>query len=151
VTCYNQPCKLCEVTYILHYLPQGDESSPRGSWGIYAPALPEVLTPVAEGEILDDTSLAIGNSTPPRGQGRNTVAPVTRRQQSDLRVESVLTQVETVASRKYSQGIQKTLEMAVPTKDLSKWASNDKDIGDEEIEESYTKFTDTIAATNPGK
>jgi hypothetical protein len=42
--CYTQPCKPCEVTYILHYLPQGDESSPRGSWVICAPALPEVLT-----------------------------------------------------------------------------------------------------------
>jgi hypothetical protein len=44
VTCYTQPCKPCKVTYILHYLPQGDESSPRGRWGICAPALPEVLT-----------------------------------------------------------------------------------------------------------
>jgi hypothetical protein len=44
VTCYIQPCKPCKVTYILHYLPQGDESSPRGGWGICAPALPEVLT-----------------------------------------------------------------------------------------------------------
>jgi hypothetical protein len=44
VTCHTQPCRPCEVIYILHYLPQGDESSPRGSWGICAPALPEVLT-----------------------------------------------------------------------------------------------------------
>jgi hypothetical protein len=44
VTCYTQPCKPCKLTYILHYLPQGDESSPRGRWGICAPALPEVLT-----------------------------------------------------------------------------------------------------------
>jgi hypothetical protein len=43
VTCYTQPCKPCKVTYILRYLPQGDESSPRGRWGICAPALPEVL------------------------------------------------------------------------------------------------------------
>jgi hypothetical protein len=43
VTGYTQPCKPCKVTYILHYLPQGDESSPRGSWGICAPALPDVL------------------------------------------------------------------------------------------------------------
>jgi hypothetical protein len=28
----------------MHYLPQGGESSPMGSWGIFAPALPEVLT-----------------------------------------------------------------------------------------------------------
>jgi hypothetical protein len=28
----------------MHYLPWGDESSPRGRWGICAPALPEVLT-----------------------------------------------------------------------------------------------------------
>jgi hypothetical protein len=44
VTCYKQPCKPCKVICILHYLPQGDESSPRGRWGICAPALPEVLT-----------------------------------------------------------------------------------------------------------
>jgi hypothetical protein len=45
VTCYTQPCKPCKVTCILHYLPQGGgESSPRGVWGICAPALPEVLT-----------------------------------------------------------------------------------------------------------
>jgi hypothetical protein len=28
----------------MHYLPRGDESSPRGGWVICAPALPEVLT-----------------------------------------------------------------------------------------------------------
>jgi hypothetical protein len=28
----------------MHYLPKGDESSPRARWGICAPALPEVLT-----------------------------------------------------------------------------------------------------------
>jgi hypothetical protein len=28
----------------MHYLPRGYESSPRGGWGICAPALPEVLT-----------------------------------------------------------------------------------------------------------
>jgi hypothetical protein len=44
VTCYTQPCKLYKVKYVLDYLPQGDESSPRGRWGICAPALPEVLT-----------------------------------------------------------------------------------------------------------
>jgi hypothetical protein len=44
VTCYTHPCKPCKLTYILHYLPQGGESSPRGRWGICAPALPEVLT-----------------------------------------------------------------------------------------------------------
>jgi hypothetical protein len=43
VTCYNQLCKPWKVTYILYYLPQGGESSPRGG-GICAPALPEVLT-----------------------------------------------------------------------------------------------------------
>jgi hypothetical protein len=44
VTCHTQPCKPCKVKYVLDYLPQGDESSPRGGWGICAPALPEVLT-----------------------------------------------------------------------------------------------------------
>jgi hypothetical protein len=57
VTCYSQPCKPCKVTYILHYLPQGGESSPRGGWGIFAPALPEVLTdetpPLTEKQCLN--------------------------------------------------------------------------------------------------
>jgi hypothetical protein len=44
VTCYTQPCKPCKVNCLLHYLPLGDESSPRGGWGICVPALPEVLT-----------------------------------------------------------------------------------------------------------
>jgi hypothetical protein len=44
VTCYTQPCKPCKVKYVLDYLPQGGESSPRGIWGICAPALPDVLT-----------------------------------------------------------------------------------------------------------
>jgi hypothetical protein len=44
VTCCTHPCKPCKVKYVLDYPPQGDESSPRGRWGICAPALPEVLT-----------------------------------------------------------------------------------------------------------
>jgi hypothetical protein len=44
VTCPTQPCRPCACIHILHYIPQGDESSPRGSWGICAPDLPEVLT-----------------------------------------------------------------------------------------------------------
>jgi hypothetical protein len=44
VTCYTQPCRPCAGTHILHYPPQGGELSPRGSWGICALALPEVLT-----------------------------------------------------------------------------------------------------------
>jgi hypothetical protein len=51
VTCYTQPCKSCKVKYVLDYLPQGGESSPRGSWGICAPALPEVLTLLPQAEI----------------------------------------------------------------------------------------------------
>jgi hypothetical protein len=47
VTCHTQPCRPCEITYTLHYIPQGDDSSPRGSWGICAPSLPEVLTDFA--------------------------------------------------------------------------------------------------------
>jgi hypothetical protein len=48
VTCYTQSCKPCKVLHIMHYLPQGDASSPRGGWGICAPALPEVLTAFIE-------------------------------------------------------------------------------------------------------
>jgi hypothetical protein len=43
----------------MHYLPLGDESSPRGRWGICAPALPEVLThPAMQNlEFLSDLSV----------------------------------------------------------------------------------------------
>jgi hypothetical protein len=44
VTCYTQSYKTCKVKYILDYLPQGDASSTRGRWGVYAPALHDVLT-----------------------------------------------------------------------------------------------------------
>jgi hypothetical protein len=44
VTCHTQPCNAYKVICLLHYLPLGDESSPRRRWGICAPALPEVLT-----------------------------------------------------------------------------------------------------------
>jgi hypothetical protein len=53
VTCHTQPCKPCKVKYVLDYLPQGDESSPRGGWGICAPALPEVLTGSSLTKYLD--------------------------------------------------------------------------------------------------
>jgi hypothetical protein len=62
VTCYTQPCKPCKLTYILHYLSQGDESSPRGRWGICAPALPEVLT-------VEDVVLGLKSKTPPGPTG----------------------------------------------------------------------------------
>jgi hypothetical protein len=39
VTCYTQPCKPCKVTCILHYLPLGDESSPRGEMGYFCAGL----------------------------------------------------------------------------------------------------------------
>jgi hypothetical protein len=39
----------------MHYLPRGDASSPRGRWGICAPALPEVLTATIDaGQIYTD-------------------------------------------------------------------------------------------------
>jgi hypothetical protein len=44
VTCYTHPCNPYKVICLLHYLPLGDESSPRGRWSICAPALPELLT-----------------------------------------------------------------------------------------------------------
>jgi hypothetical protein len=52
VTCYTQPCKLCKVICILHYLSLGDESSPRRRWVIYTPALPDVLTLVPLTELV---------------------------------------------------------------------------------------------------
>jgi hypothetical protein len=56
VTCYTQPCKPCKVKYVLDCLPQGDESSPRGGWGICAPALPEVLTATGAAILQDPFS-----------------------------------------------------------------------------------------------
>jgi hypothetical protein len=63
VTCYTHPFKPCKVKYVLDYLPQGDESSPRGRWGICAPALPEVLTigfPLLTSGLVDHVVLDVG-------------------------------------------------------------------------------------------
>jgi hypothetical protein len=60
VTCYTQPCNAYKVIRLLHYLPLRDESSPRGGWGICAPALPEVLT---LGHEQPETPLRTDNST----------------------------------------------------------------------------------------
>jgi hypothetical protein len=56
VTCYTQPCKPCKVKYVLDYIPQGDESSPRGRWGICAPSLPDVLTEAQENNSVQYTA-----------------------------------------------------------------------------------------------
>jgi hypothetical protein len=70
VTCYTQPCKPYKVLCLLHYLPLGDESSPRGGWGICAPALPEVLT---RGIQSNDESFNYNSSTvSSKGRGRRT-------------------------------------------------------------------------------
>jgi hypothetical protein len=42
----------------MDYLPQGGESSPRGGWGICAPALPEVLTYL---DMLNDNMVGYAN------------------------------------------------------------------------------------------
>jgi hypothetical protein len=59
VTCHTQPCRPCAGTHILHYLPQGGESSPRGSWGMCAPASPKVLTPFTI--VGDETTAALAD------------------------------------------------------------------------------------------
>jgi outer membrane biogenesis lipoprotein LolB len=60
-------------------------------------------------------------------------------------MEPVLTQVESVMSNKYHEGFQSTLGMAIPLGRLPKWVRNNMDIGDEEIETAYTKFTEVIS------
>jgi hypothetical protein len=66
VTCHTQPCRPCAGTHIMHYLPQGVESSPRGSWGICAPALPEVLAHNAQSVApLRVTLTELGHTQPP--------------------------------------------------------------------------------------
>jgi hypothetical protein len=82
VTCYTQPGKPFMVVHIMHYLPRGDESSPRGRWCICAPALPEVLTLVHDCILLLAKGRRIHYLKPRKaapnssisGQGRNLLA-----------------------------------------------------------------------------
>jgi hypothetical protein len=67
VTCYTQPCNAYEVICLPHYLPLGDESSPRGRWSICAPALPEVLTTLPERGQMTSTTGSHGNIKSCRG------------------------------------------------------------------------------------
>jgi hypothetical protein len=46
-------------------------------------------------------------------------------------MEPVLTQVESVMSKKYHEGFQSTLGMAKPVGEPPNWVSKDVDIGDE--------------------
>jgi hypothetical protein len=66
-------------------------------------------------------------------------------------MEPVLTQVESVMSKKYHEGFQSTLWMIIPVGGLPKWVSNDMDIHDKEIETAYTKFTEAISVNTAGK
>jgi hypothetical protein len=56
-------------------------------------------------------------------------------------MEPVLTQVESVTSKKYHKGFQSTLGMIIPVGQLPKRVSNDIGIGDQDIETGYNKFT----------
>jgi hypothetical protein len=62
------------------------------------------------------------------------------------REEPVLTQVESVTSKKYHhKGFQSTIGMAIPVGELQKWVSKDMDIGDKESETAHTMFMEAIS------
>jgi hypothetical protein len=66
-------------------------------------------------------------------------------------MEPVLTQVDSVMSKKYHEGFHSTHGMVIPVRELPKWVINDIDIGNEEIETAYTKFTEAISLNTAGK
>jgi cellobiose-specific phosphotransferase system component IIA len=66
-------------------------------------------------------------------------------------MEPVLTQVESVKSKKYHEGFQSTFGMAITMGELPKWVRNDMDMSNEEIDTAHTKFTEAISVNTAGK
>jgi hypothetical protein len=60
-------------------------------------------------------------------------------------MDPFLTQVKSVTSKKYHERFQSTIGMAIPVRHLPKWFSNDTDIGDDEIESTFTKLTEAFS------
>jgi hypothetical protein len=66
-------------------------------------------------------------------------------------MDPVLTQVKSVTSKKYHKRFQSTIGMAIPVGQLSKWFINDTDIGDDEIESTFTKLTEALSVNTAEK
>jgi outer membrane biogenesis lipoprotein LolB len=62
-----------------------------------------------------------------------------------------LTQVKSVTSKKYHERFQSTIGMAIPVEHLTKWFTNDTDIGDDEIERTFNKLTEALSVNTAGK
>jgi hypothetical protein len=66
-------------------------------------------------------------------------------------MDPVLTQVKSVTSKKYHERFQSTIGRAIPVGQLPKWFSNDIDIGDDEIESTFTKLTEAFSVNTAEK
>jgi hypothetical protein len=66
-------------------------------------------------------------------------------------MDPVLTQVKSVTSKKYHKIFQSTIGMDISVGQLPKWFSNDTDIGDDEIESTFTKLTEAFSVNKAEK
>jgi hypothetical protein len=66
-------------------------------------------------------------------------------------MDPVLTQVESLTSKKYHDRFESTIGMAIPVGQLPKWFSNDTYIGDDEIESSFTKLAEAFSVNTAEK
>jgi hypothetical protein len=98
-------------------------------------------TSSSNGRSAAEVATLARNDTPPRYNESCVVTPSTTRQKSDSTMDQVLTQVKSVTSKKYHERFQSTIGMVIPVGKLPKWFGNDADIGDDEIESTFTKLT----------
>jgi hypothetical protein len=106
-------------------------------------------------EELAETSSSDGplarNDNPPHNNETCVVAPSTTRRKSDSAMDPVLTQVKSVKSKKYQERFQLTIGIAIPVGQLPMWFSNDTNIGDDEIESTFTKLTEAFSVSTAEK
>jgi hypothetical protein len=108
-------------------------------------------TSSSDGRSAAEVGILARNDTPPRNNESCVVTPSTTRRKSDSTMDPVLTQVKSVTSKKYHERFQSTIGMAIPVGQLPKWFSNDTDIGDDEIESTFTKLTEAFTVNSAEK
>jgi hypothetical protein len=58
---------------------------------------------------------------------------------------------QVINEKNYQERFQSTIGMAIPVGQLPKWFSNDTDIGDDEIESTFTKLTEAFSVNTTDK
>jgi hypothetical protein len=118
---------------------------------MFASVNPDVFLKQQDGRSAAEVGTLARNDTRSRNNESYVITPFTTRWKSDSTMDPVLNQVKSVTSKKYHERFQSTLGMAIPVGQLPKWFSNDTDIGDDEIESTFTKLTEAFSVNTDEK